>query len=115
MSEREENSIPRVGVYVCDCGTNIAATVNTKEVAECAAQLPGVVVVFFLFGVLKAVVARFYLQRPALVGVALLYLITTVLLVPTQNGFTNWLVTATSAFFALGLSRLTGPPRGVPK
>jgi heterodisulfide reductase subunit A len=44
MPENGENSLPRIGVYVCDCGTNIAATVNTKEVAECAVQLPGVVV-----------------------------------------------------------------------
>ncbi|MBP1735998.1 MAG: 4Fe-4S ferredoxin iron-sulfur binding domain protein [Deltaproteobacteria bacterium] len=44
MPERRGNSVPKVGVYVCDCGTNIAATVNTKEIAEFAAQLPGVVV-----------------------------------------------------------------------
>jgi heterodisulfide reductase subunit A len=34
----------RIGVYVCDCGTNIAATVDVKAVAEYAATLPGVVV-----------------------------------------------------------------------
>ena len=34
----------RIGVYVCRCGTNIAATVNVKEVAEFAASLRGVVV-----------------------------------------------------------------------
>lgn len=38
------NGIPRVGVYVCDCGTNIAATVDVKDVTEYAAGLPGVVV-----------------------------------------------------------------------
>jgi heterodisulfide reductase subunit A len=31
-------------VYVCECGINIAATVDVKEVTDCAAQLPGVVV-----------------------------------------------------------------------
>ena len=38
------NGIPRVGVYVCDCGTNIAATVDVKSVVEFASGLPGVVV-----------------------------------------------------------------------
>jgi heterodisulfide reductase subunit A len=35
---------PRIGVYVCECGVNIAATVNVEEVVETAANLPGVVV-----------------------------------------------------------------------
>ncbi len=33
----------RIGVYVCKCGTNIAATVDVEAVAEFAAGLPGVV------------------------------------------------------------------------
>lgn len=33
----------RVGVFVCECGTNIAATVDTQRVAEYAKLLPGVV------------------------------------------------------------------------
>ncbi len=33
----------RIGVYVCHCGTNIAPQVDVKEVANFAAQLPGVV------------------------------------------------------------------------
>ncbi len=37
-------SKPRIGVYVCHCGTNIAATVDVEQVAEFAATLPGVVV-----------------------------------------------------------------------
>ena len=35
---------PRVGVYICYCGINIAATVDVEEVAEFASHLPGVVV-----------------------------------------------------------------------
>jgi heterodisulfide reductase subunit A len=35
----------RVGVYVCHCGTNIAATVDVKAVAEYARTLNNVVVV----------------------------------------------------------------------
>ncbi len=35
---------PRIGVYICHCGTNIAATVDVAQVAEFAATLPGVVV-----------------------------------------------------------------------
>ena len=33
----------RIGVFVCDCGSNIAGTVNTEAVREYAAGLPGVV------------------------------------------------------------------------
>ncbi len=32
----------RVGVFVCDCGTNIASTVDTEKVAEHARKIPGV-------------------------------------------------------------------------
>ncbi len=38
--EREE---PRVGVFVCHCGINIAGVVDVAEVMRYAAQLPGVV------------------------------------------------------------------------
>ncbi|MCW3132896.1 MAG: FAD-dependent oxidoreductase, partial [Methanophagales archaeon] len=34
----------RIGVYVCHCGMNIAATVDVEEVAEFASKLPNVVV-----------------------------------------------------------------------
>ena len=34
---------PRVGVWVCECGINIGATVNVPEVAEYAGTLPNVV------------------------------------------------------------------------
>ncbi|HJN18630.1 MAG TPA: CoB--CoM heterodisulfide reductase iron-sulfur subunit A family protein, partial [Armatimonadota bacterium] len=32
--------MPKVGVFVCQCGTNIAKTVDTEKVVEQAAQLP---------------------------------------------------------------------------
>jgi heterodisulfide reductase subunit A2 len=35
---------PRIGVYVCDCGVNISATVNVPEVVQYASDLPYVVV-----------------------------------------------------------------------
>ncbi len=35
--------MPRVGVFICQCGNNIASTVDTKKVAEEVAGLPGVV------------------------------------------------------------------------
>jgi len=35
---------PRIGVYICECGINIAATVDVEAVVEMAAGLPGVVV-----------------------------------------------------------------------
>lgn len=42
--KRTAQGMPRVGVYVCHCGTNIAATVNVEAVTQFAASLPGVVV-----------------------------------------------------------------------
>ena len=38
------DSLKRIGVYICHCGTNIAPNVDVKEVANFAAQLPGVVI-----------------------------------------------------------------------
>jgi heterodisulfide reductase subunit A len=35
--------MPRIGVFVCHCGENIARTVDVKRVAESARHLPGVV------------------------------------------------------------------------
>lgn len=35
---------PRIGVYICHCGLNIASTVDVESVAESAGELPGVVV-----------------------------------------------------------------------
>lgn len=35
---------PRIGVYICHCGNNIAGTVDVKEVAGFAQGLPSVVV-----------------------------------------------------------------------
>ena len=34
----------RIGVFVCDCGLNIAGSVDTEAVREFAEKLPGVVV-----------------------------------------------------------------------
>ena len=33
---------PRIGVYICNCGTNIAKVVNCDKVCEAASALPGV-------------------------------------------------------------------------
>jgi heterodisulfide reductase subunit A len=35
---------PRVGVYICQCGTNIAGVVDVKAVVDYAAGLPGVII-----------------------------------------------------------------------
>ena len=35
---------PRIGVYICHCGSNIAGTVNTEEVTQFAGGLEGVIV-----------------------------------------------------------------------
>jgi heterodisulfide reductase subunit A len=44
-SGKNGNSIePRVGVYICHCGTNIAKTVDVVKVAETLSSLPGVII-----------------------------------------------------------------------
>ena len=35
---------PRIGVYICECGINISATVDVEAVVEMAAKLPGVTI-----------------------------------------------------------------------
>ncbi len=43
MTRGDDMSNPRIGVYICQCGSNIAATVDTEAVAEFARGLDGVV------------------------------------------------------------------------
>ena len=43
-SSAEPGKEPRIGVYVCHCGSNIAQTVDCPKVAEEAGQIEGVVV-----------------------------------------------------------------------
>ena len=44
MSSHESNGGPRIGVYVCHCGLNIAQTVDCAKIAESVAGDDGVVV-----------------------------------------------------------------------
>ncbi len=39
-----QNGQPRIGVFVCDCGTNIAGKVNVLEVVDFASRLDNVIV-----------------------------------------------------------------------
>jgi heterodisulfide reductase subunit A len=39
-----QNGQPRIGVFVCDCGTNIAGKVNVPEVVDFASRLDNVIV-----------------------------------------------------------------------
>ena len=39
-----ESVEPRIGVYVCHCGTNIAGMIDVQQVAACAAKLAWVVI-----------------------------------------------------------------------
>jgi heterodisulfide reductase subunit A len=41
---KERPSQPRIGVFICHCGSNIAGTVDTSKVREAVENLPGVVV-----------------------------------------------------------------------
>jgi len=45
MTEKATNDQLRIGVFVCDCGLNIAGAVDCAAVAEYARTLPGVVCV----------------------------------------------------------------------
>jgi len=38
------NGLPRIGVYICHCGLNIAGTIDVERVANYAASLPGVAI-----------------------------------------------------------------------
>nr|MDO8080073.1 CoB--CoM heterodisulfide reductase iron-sulfur subunit A family protein [Candidatus Freyarchaeota archaeon] len=42
MREDNPNQVPRIGVFVCECGANIGNVVNIPEVVENAKKLPGV-------------------------------------------------------------------------
>lgn len=44
MSTTNGNGQPRIGVYACDCGTNIAAKVQVPKVVKHASTLPNVIV-----------------------------------------------------------------------
>lgn len=44
MEKSESRNEPRIGVYICHCGTNIAGVVNVKELVEYAKSLHKVVV-----------------------------------------------------------------------
>ncbi|KUG20872.1 cob--com heterodisulfide reductase subunit a [hydrocarbon metagenome] len=43
MAEMNKKEEPRIGVVVCHCGTNIAGSIDVKEVVEYAKTLPNVV------------------------------------------------------------------------
>jgi len=43
IEPREDIETPRIGVFVCHCGSNIAGVINVKQVVEFARNLPGVV------------------------------------------------------------------------
>ncbi|MBS7616581.1 CoB--CoM heterodisulfide reductase iron-sulfur subunit A family protein [Candidatus Bathyarchaeota archaeon] len=44
LNASKSGEIPRIGVYVCHCGTNIAGSVDVKKIVEYASTLPNVVV-----------------------------------------------------------------------
>ncbi|HAM37001.1 MAG TPA: disulfide reductase [Elusimicrobia bacterium] len=43
-NKHQGNGIPRIGFYICHCGSNIAGTIDVVEVRKFAASLPGVTV-----------------------------------------------------------------------
>ena len=43
MNVKSGNGYPRIGVYICDCGVNIAGAVDVKAVIDDATALAGVV------------------------------------------------------------------------
>lgn len=45
MAPQEENAPARIGVFLCDCGSNIASVIDTASVADYVAGLDGVALV----------------------------------------------------------------------
>ncbi|MHA1791018.1 MAG: CoB--CoM heterodisulfide reductase iron-sulfur subunit A family protein [Promethearchaeota archaeon] len=43
MEKKDENGAPRVGVFVCNCGSNIGGLIDCKALAEYSSKLPDVV------------------------------------------------------------------------
>ena len=43
VDENSESEVPKVGVYVCECGINISAVVDCQEVVEYTDTLQNVV------------------------------------------------------------------------
>ena len=43
-NDKEERMEPKIGVYICHCGANIAGTVDVEQVIEFAKGLPSVAV-----------------------------------------------------------------------
>ena len=43
-TDKPTQDAPRVGVYICQCGTNIAGVVDVQAVVHFAASLPGVII-----------------------------------------------------------------------
>ncbi len=44
MPHTKDSPAPRIGVFVCHCGSNIAGTVDPSKVREAAEKVPGVVI-----------------------------------------------------------------------
>lgn len=42
-NDANDTEIPRIGVFICECGVNIGSVINCRELADYAATLPGVV------------------------------------------------------------------------
>ncbi len=43
-NKKKQDNLPRVGFYICHCGSNIAGTIDVVEVSKYVAGLPGVAV-----------------------------------------------------------------------
>ncbi len=44
MTMKENMTEPRIGVYICNCGTNIAKVVNCDRICDSVSKFPGVAV-----------------------------------------------------------------------
>jgi heterodisulfide reductase subunit A len=44
MLHKKDSPAPRIGVFICHCGSNIAGTVDPSKVREAAERVPGVVI-----------------------------------------------------------------------
>jgi hypothetical protein len=74
-------------------------------------HLPGVLAVFFLFGIFKRWLAEILLRYPNAPGVMALYMISVFYFDPSQNGFRTWVYAIVPAVIMIWLGGLLGGKR----
>jgi hypothetical protein len=74
-------------------------------------HVPGVLVVFFLFGVFKRWLANLVIHYPEAPGIMAIYMISLFYFDPSQNGFQAWLYAVVPALLMIRLGGLVKAAR----